>query len=589
MNVYSFDHAMYHSDCVRDFYKFCCRRHKGLLRFLPGKWIGFIRYKLGCITEKQYQERHFAFLRGITDAESEVALFWNTHKDNFNTWFSDWKRPDDVMISAAPEFLLQPIADKLHYMLVASQVDPATGKIAGQLCYGEEKVKQFFRAFPGATIETVFTHNIDNHSLAQKAQRAFRVQDNRLVDWNAFLEKRSVKKKKQAVKAYEKICEMTTADFYRRFLPYCVGSPDTEPTYQLHCGDQYQRVNLVCFADSHIAGTQGAACLDNVEKTIRFANKAPIPFDAVIHAGDIITPHGLVEKKTALAHAKQFFTCAKKCKLPFIFVKGNHDLNDWGNLPENAFTDKDWSDLFLDFAQQQYQIKRQSKANGEQSTWHYYDIHEKKIRIVAVDILDIDHSVVNEQGRCKHHGGNSWYISNEQMQWIVDEAFNLDDKQEKDWGIVLTLHMYPKDSAFHANAADVLLEICAALNNQQAYVHKYKHEENSFFDLDIRADFTRYAKEEKKPVVICWLLGHDHERKYRIRKGIPIIYIIHGACTSISSDPRVARIPGTCTQNAFDVVNIDTKHRKIRVFAYGATTTCYGESGDRFLPDGLSY
>ena len=89
--------------------------------------------------------------------------------------------------------------------------------------------------------------------------------------------------------------------------------------------------------------------------------------------------------------------------------------------------------------------------------------------------------------------------------------------------------------------------------------------------------------------VICWLLGHDHERKNFVYKGINIIYIIHGCGTSISSDPRLVRIPGTCTQNAFDVVNIDTLHRKIRVFGYGATTNCYGENGDRFLPDGLSY
>jgi hypothetical protein len=196
---------------------------------------------------------------------------------------------------------------------------------------------------------------------------------------------------------------------------------------------------------------------------------------------------------------------------------------------------------------------------------------------------------VNEKGTCKYHGGNSWYISNEQMHWIVNEAFNFDDKPQKDWGIVLTLHMYPNKPAFHENAADVLLDICAAFNAQQTYSCHYRHEENSFFDLEINADFTRYEKEEKKPTVICWLLGHDHERKNFVRKGINIIYIMSSQAGNICGDPRLARIPGTCTQNSFDVVNIDTKHRKIRVFAYGAKTTCYGESGDRFLPDGLDY
>lgn len=80
-----------------------------------------------------------------------------------------------------------------------------------------------------------------------------------------------------------------------------------------------------------------------------------------------------------------------------------------------------------------------------------------------------------------------------------------------------------------------------------------------------------------------------HEDIYEVHKGINMIYTLNNSASIISGDPRVVRIPGTATQNCFDIVNVDTLHRKIRIFRYGAGVTCFGEGGDRFLPDGLSY
>ncbi len=589
MNVYDFDKTIYNGDSTWDFYFFCLKRQKSILKFLPGQGFHFLIYALGVIDKTAFKEKFYTFLTGIKDIDSEVALFWESNEKKIKKWFPDWRTKEDVLISEAPEFLLEPIAKKMNFALIGTKVDKLTGKITGEICCGEEKLERFQNEFPGEEIKNVFTSTLSDIPIANEAEMAYMLRGEKATNWCDYKEKYLTKETKKDIQAYERVCELETADFYRRFLPYTVGSPEPVATYQKAYTDQYKRVNLVCFADSHIDHFNVKKSIDNVKRIVQFANEAPIEFDAVINAGDIITPFGLTEKKVAFKRAKTFFDIAKKSKRPFIFTKGNHDLNDWGNLPERVLTDKDWGELFLNHAEEKFKIHRQIKKNGEKSTWHYYDIKDKRVRVVAVDIMDSDKTTVTEKGTCKFHGGNSWYISNEQMNWVVNEAFNFDDKPQKDWGIVLTLHMYPKAPAFHANAADVLLDICAALNNQEKYTHHYQHEENSFFDMDIDADFTRYANEEKKPTVICWLLGHDHERKNFVRKGINIIYIISSQAGVICGDPRMARIPGTCTQNSFDVVNIDTLHRKIRVFAYGAKTTCYGESGDRFLPEGLSY
>lgn len=383
---------------------------------------------------------------------------------------------------------------------------------------------------------------------------------------------------------YEKVSELEEIDFYKRFAPYCVGSPKEEVSFD----NQYTRANFVFFSDSHIDFFEKEASIDNVKRVIAFANDAPIKYDAIIHTGDVITPFGKHEKAEAMSRAKPFFDIAKESRVPFVFSKGNHDLNDWNNLPEAVFTDDDWSEIFLDFAEENFGIVRQTKSSGAKSTWHYLDIEDRKIRIICVDVQDTDKNSTRDDGTVKYHGGASWYITNEQMNWIANTALNFDNKEEKDWGVIFAMHQHMWSTKDHESAIEKLLEMCVAFNESGTYDESYVNP-NPFFNLDVHADFTRYAEEEKRPHVICWLLGHDHVDKYQQRHGINMIWVLNNSASTVSSDARVARLKGTSTQNAFDVVNVDTLHRKIRVFRYGAGVNCYGVGGDRFLPDGIDY
>lgn len=371
----------------------------------------------------------------------------------------------------------------------------------------------------------------------------------------------------------------------REWIPYSKGSPSKNLTFD----DQYDRANFLFFTDSHIDHIIVEPSVENVSDTIRFINDSPVAFDAVIHGGDVITPFWIVDKADALKTANDFFDVAKESKYPFLFAKGNHDLNDWANLPENVFTDKDWGNLILNEMETRHGIVRQTKASGDRSTWHYYDVKKHKIRVVMLDMQDTDKSFLTDDGVVKYHGGESFYLSDEQMNWIANAALNFDDKQEKDWGVIFCFHQLNFSSPYHEAISDKFFDLCTAFRTQGKYTHKYTHPENTFFDLDIDADFSRYASLDKKPHIICCLVGHDHEDKYKVIKGINVIWSANASATEVSGDARLVRIPGTCTQNAFDIVNIDTLHRKIRLFRYGAGTNCHGVGGSRFIPNGISY
>lgn len=389
------------------------------------------------------------------------------------------------------------------------------------------------------------------------------------------------------VYSYEKM------NLNKRFIPYSIGTPANN---NHQANKSYERTNFVFFTDSHIDLDNPTESFSNVEDTVRFVKESPISFDGIIHGGDIITQTGA--KATIKNNAMAFFNKAKEANVPVVFAKGNHDLNDYSVTPSNAFNDSDWGEMFLDYAETQYGIVRQTKSNGSKSTWHYLDYEDKKIRVISIDTQDTDKTETNSYGYVLYAGGKAWYISNEQLNWVASTALNFDDKADKGWGVVVVMHqsltLYDDWAATsltpaYESSIEKFFNLLAAFNTQSTYSNHYSFDTNEFYNIDLDADFTRYTTETNKPHIICVLNGHEHTDRSKVYQGINIIWTANGSATNEYSDGKVARILGTSTQNCFDILNIDTTHRKIRMFRFGAGTNCYGEGGDRFLPEGLSY
>ena len=67
------------------------------------------------------------------DAEGLLEEFWDKHQHKIFPWYPGQQEETDIIISASPEFLLQPICDRLGIRhLMASRVDPKTGKYTGR-------------------------------------------------------------------------------------------------------------------------------------------------------------------------------------------------------------------------------------------------------------------------------------------------------------------------------------------------------------------------------------------------------------------------------------------------------------------------
>ena len=185
MNVFDFDKTIYSGDSTVEFYRYCRKRKPSLLwRYGMEQLCGFVYYGMGGVSKTALKEFFFSFLRGIPDVESWVEDFWSTRMDQMAPWLQDVQRPGDVVISASPEFLLRPVCDKLGLELLASRVDPRTGKFEGENCHGEEKVRRYRERFGDTPVENFYSDSLSDLPMAKMAQKAWFVNGDKLLDWD---------------------------------------------------------------------------------------------------------------------------------------------------------------------------------------------------------------------------------------------------------------------------------------------------------------------------------------------------------------------------------------------------------------------
>lgn len=184
MDVYDFDKTIYAGDSSIDFYLFCLRRQPGIWSCVFQQAWGWALYALGRLDKTALKERFFCFLPRLKDRESLLERFWAQREDKIRPWYLRQRVETDVVISASPEFLLAPICARLGIQPpIATRMDPASGKIAGQNCKGREKVRRFLERYPGGEIRRFYSDSLTDAPLADMAREAALVRGGKLEPW----------------------------------------------------------------------------------------------------------------------------------------------------------------------------------------------------------------------------------------------------------------------------------------------------------------------------------------------------------------------------------------------------------------------
>lgn len=184
MNIYDFDDTIYNGDSTKDFYFFCLKRYPKILRTVPMLVIAYGLYILGIWTKTKFKEKMYRFLTCVDDIDKTIDDFWAEKKDNIKAYYKKTQRPDDIVISASPEFLLKPEAQYLNFgKLIASKVDKHTGKYTGENCWGEEKVKRLAEETSIDKCDAFYSDSLSDIPLAKIANEAYIVKGEELIKW----------------------------------------------------------------------------------------------------------------------------------------------------------------------------------------------------------------------------------------------------------------------------------------------------------------------------------------------------------------------------------------------------------------------
>ncbi len=185
MNSYDFDKTIYKNDSSTDFYLYCLRQYKKIFLRLPRQLWAFLRhYVLHTITKTQMKEIFYEYFQDIPDMDKALTDFWAKNIYKVKDFYKAQQKPDDVIISASPEFFLKPACNMLGIRhLIASPVDAKTGKHSGENCHGKEKVRRFRVLFPDAVIEEFYSDSYSDTPMAELAERAYLVKGDTITDW----------------------------------------------------------------------------------------------------------------------------------------------------------------------------------------------------------------------------------------------------------------------------------------------------------------------------------------------------------------------------------------------------------------------
>ena len=179
MKAFDFDNTIYRGESSLDFSLYMIRTHKKILLYLPVIMANAIRYKL-CLVDKEKLGAEInkymkLIIRDKREIRRLVKTFWQTHADRLDTDMLRRIGPDDLIITAGPDFLLDGIRDRLGTQnIISSEVDLDRIEIL-HFNFKDNKVSRLRELYGNTRIDAFYTDSYNDRALMEISDKVFLV------------------------------------------------------------------------------------------------------------------------------------------------------------------------------------------------------------------------------------------------------------------------------------------------------------------------------------------------------------------------------------------------------------------------------
>lgn len=175
MKVFDFDNTLYDGESSLDFFMYCLKRKKSLVKYMPSVLYNLLRYKLGRVgieTVYEFCDKMMGvFFDNRANADILLKEFGEKYCRKLKPELLKLVSEEDAVISASPEFLLDVFKDKIKAKtFICTKTEDAHITF---LCYGKNKVKAFNEYFKGKEIEEFYTDSINDEPMMRAAKKAY--------------------------------------------------------------------------------------------------------------------------------------------------------------------------------------------------------------------------------------------------------------------------------------------------------------------------------------------------------------------------------------------------------------------------------
>ena len=184
MKAFDFDNTIYRGESSLDFSLYMIRTHKKILLYLPVIMANAIRYKL-CLVDKEKLGAEInkymkLIIRDKREIRRLVKTFWQAHADRLDTDMLRRIGPDDLIITAGPDFLLDGIRDRLGTQnIISSEVDLDRIEIL-HFNFKDNKVSRLRELYGNTRIDAFYTDSYNDRALMEISDKVFLVKKGKI-------------------------------------------------------------------------------------------------------------------------------------------------------------------------------------------------------------------------------------------------------------------------------------------------------------------------------------------------------------------------------------------------------------------------